>query len=245
VSLNKIRSLLFQCVKHVFLQDLSGSSCLPFQPFSNPCRCPNHPLYGIFIASLSGLTSKICFTAGFQVLPLLLFPIFHINVISIVCQWFRFSFVNFCYSQLHSLSYNYRTERNRFRKAMDSCTPMAYMYFPNASFANLLTSFVLMFIYCRQRTYYIYVCVYIYIPLASRSKAHIVSMLEHWDHGFESHSTHGCISAFLCVVLPWVGRRLAMNWSPIQGVLPKWLKRFIVPEVNSESEKSRRSKSWT
>jgi hypothetical protein len=28
--------------------------------------------------------------------------------------------------------------------------------------------------------------------------------LEHWDRGFESHSRHGCVSAFLCVVLSCV-----------------------------------------
>jgi hypothetical protein len=33
--------------------------------------------------------------------------------------------------------------------------------------------------------------------------------LEHWDHGFESHSRHGCVSAFFCVVLSCVGRGLA------------------------------------
>jgi hypothetical protein len=25
--------------------------------------------------------------------------------------------------------------------------------------------------------------------------------LEHWDHGFESHSRHGCVSAFFCVCI--------------------------------------------
>jgi hypothetical protein len=28
--------------------------------------------------------------------------------------------------------------------------------------------------------------------------------LEHWDHGFESHLRHGCVSAIFCVVLPCV-----------------------------------------
>jgi hypothetical protein len=40
--------------------------------------------------------------------------------------------------------------------------------------------------------------------------------LKHWDRGFESHSRHGCLCAFIlclrCV--------LATGWSPIQGVLP-------------------------
>jgi hypothetical protein len=44
--------------------------------------------------------------------------------------------------------------------------------------------------------------------------------LEHWDHGFESPSRHGCVSAFFCVALSYVGRSLASGWSPVQGVLP-------------------------
>jgi hypothetical protein len=35
--------------------------------------------------------------------------------------------------------------------------------------------------------------------------------LEHWDRGFEAHSSHGCLCA--C-------SGLAMGWSPVQGVLP-------------------------
>jgi hypothetical protein len=31
---------------------------------------------------------------------------------------------------------------------------------------------------------------------------------EHWDRGFESHSRHGCVSAFFCVVLSCVSRAL-------------------------------------
>jgi len=33
--------------------------------------------------------------------------------------------------------------------------------------------------------------------------------LEHWDRRFESHSRHGCVSAFFYVVLSCVGRGLA------------------------------------
>jgi hypothetical protein len=42
---------------------------------------------------------------------------------------------------------------------------------------------------------------------------------EHSDHGFESRSRHGCVSAFFCVVLSCVGRGLASVRSPMQGVL--------------------------
>jgi hypothetical protein len=48
-------------------------------------------------------------------------------------------------------------------------------------------------------------------------------LLKHWDRGFESHSRHGCLYYVLlfcdCVVL-CVGRGLATDWSPVQGVLP-------------------------
>jgi len=27
---------------------------------------------------------------------------------------------------------------------------------------------------------------------------HILGLLKHWDHGFKSHSSHGCMSALLC-----------------------------------------------
>jgi hypothetical protein len=33
--------------------------------------------------------------------------------------------------------------------------------------------------------------------------------LEHWDLEFESHSRHGYVSAFFCVMLSCVGRGLA------------------------------------
>jgi hypothetical protein len=45
--------------------------------------------------------------------------------------------------------------------------------------------------------------------------------LERWDHGFESHSRHGCPCAFIlcfCVAL-CLGSGLTMGWSPVQGVL--------------------------
>jgi hypothetical protein len=46
--------------------------------------------------------------------------------------------------------------------------------------------------------------------------------LEHWDHGFKSHSRHEYLYVRLfcvCVVL-CVGSGLATSWSPIQGALP-------------------------
>jgi hypothetical protein len=39
--------------------------------------------------------------------------------------------------------------------------------------------------------------------------------LEHWGHGFESHSRHGCLRAFILCV----GISLVTGWFPIQGVL--------------------------
>jgi hypothetical protein len=45
--------------------------------------------------------------------------------------------------------------------------------------------------------------------------------------------------AFFRVVLSRVGRDLAMGQCPVQRVLPKCLKRFIVPGVNYESEQAR------
>jgi len=52
--------------------------------------------------------------------------------------------------------------------------------------------------------------------------------LGHWDRGFESRSRHGCISAFLYIVLSCVSRGLTMGRSPVQGVLPTCLKRLII-----------------
>jgi hypothetical protein len=40
--------------------------------------------------------------------------------------------------------------------------------------------------------------------------------LENWGRGFECHSRHGCLCAFvLCV-----GSGLVTVWSPVEGVLP-------------------------
>jgi hypothetical protein len=63
--------------------------------------------------------------------------------------------------------------------------------------------------------------------------------LEHWYRGFESRSRHGYMCAFFCVVLSCVDRGLAVGRSPVQGVLPKCLKEFIVSEVNSALEQAR------
>jgi hypothetical protein len=46
--------------------------------------------------------------------------------------------------------------------------------------------------------------------------------LEHWGRGFEYHSGHGCLCAFiLCLCCRvCVGSSLATGWSPAKGVLP-------------------------
>jgi hypothetical protein len=44
--------------------------------------------------------------------------------------------------------------------------------------------------------------------------------LKHWDRGFESHSRHGGLTAFILVVLSCVDSGLTTGWSPIQRVLP-------------------------
>jgi hypothetical protein len=46
------------------------------------------------------------------------------------------------------------------------------------------------------------------------------------------------MSAIFCVVLSWVHRSLAMGRSPVQGILPKYLKGFTVSKVHSESEQA-------
>jgi hypothetical protein len=51
--------------------------------------------------------------------------------------------------------------------------------------------------------------------------------LEHWDHGFESHSGHEFTSEFLCVDLSCAVRGLAFGPSPVQ-VPPKYSKVSIV-----------------
>jgi hypothetical protein len=47
------------------------------------------------------------------------------------------------------------------------------------------------------------------------------------------------LSPFLCVVLSFVTKGLAMGRSPAHGVMPKRQKVFIVSEVNFESENVR------
>jgi hypothetical protein len=44
--------------------------------------------------------------------------------------------------------------------------------------------------------------------------------LERWDRGFESHSMHGCLYAFILCVVLCAGSGLATGWSLVQGVLP-------------------------
>jgi hypothetical protein len=45
--------------------------------------------------------------------------------------------------------------------------------------------------------------------------------LEHWDCGFDCHSRHGCLCAFvLCLCFLCIGSGLATGLSPIQEVIP-------------------------
>jgi hypothetical protein len=53
------------------------------------------------------------------------------------------------------------------------------------------------------------------IIVAARSKAWNVFVC--WDRGFESHSRHGCLSAF---ILCCARSGLATDWFPVQGALP-------------------------
>jgi hypothetical protein len=59
--------------------------------------------------------------------------------------------------------------------------------------------------------------------------------LEHWDRGFESRSSHGCMSASFRVLLSHISRGLAMDRSPIQGVLPKCLEGFWGVKLTTHS----------
>jgi hypothetical protein len=49
------------------------------------------------------------------------------------------------------------------------------------------------------------------------------------------------VTAFVCVciVLSCVDRDFTMGRSPFHKVLPKYLRGFIVPEVNSDSKQAR------
>jgi hypothetical protein len=81
------------------------------------------------------------------------------------------------------------------------------------------------------------------VPVTSWSKVHMSRTIQTVIVA-ESCLRHGCISAFFCVVLSCVGLGLAMGWSPVQGVLPKWLNGFIVSEVNSQPEQTRELNPW-
>jgi hypothetical protein len=49
--------------------------------------------------------------------------------------------------------------------------------------------------------------------------------LGHWDRGFESRSKPGCLCSFFCIVLSYVGRGLATDWSLVEGVLSNvWIR---------------------
>jgi hypothetical protein len=65
-----------------------------------------------------------------------------------------------------------------------------------------------------------------------RGLRHELRSLERWDREFESHSRYGCLCVRLfcvCVVL-CVGSGLAMDWSHVQGVLPKQKLRGLSPQ---------------
>jgi hypothetical protein len=47
------------------------------------------------------------------------------------------------------------------------------------------------------------------------------------------------MSVFVFVVLNCVGKGLEIDPSPDEGLLPKCLKRFVISEINSESEQPR------
>jgi hypothetical protein len=53
-------------------------------------------------------------------------------------------------------------------------------------------------------------------------------LLTRWDHGFESHSRHGCLlyAFILCFCCPVLTSGLATSWSLVQGDLP-YVKKMI------------------
>jgi hypothetical protein len=52
------------------------------------------------------------------------------------------------------------------------------------------------------------------------------------------------MSVFFSVFLFCVDRDLAMGRSPVQGIVLKYLKGFILSDVNSESEQTRAPNLW-
>jgi hypothetical protein len=75
------------------------------------------------------------------------------------------------------------------------------------------------------------------VPVAAPSKTCIFSNTEF--RGFESRDAWMYVPVSFFVALFSVSRGLTMGRSPVQGVLPKCLKRFIVSEVHFESEQAR------
>jgi hypothetical protein len=66
--------------------------------------------------------------------------------------------------------------------------------------------------------------------------------LKHWVRGFEPHPTHVCMYVrIFCGMLSCADRGLAMDRSPVQGVLSECLKGFLISQVNYESKETRRS----
>jgi hypothetical protein len=61
----------------------------------------------------------------------------------------------------------------------------------------------------------------------------VILFIEHRDRGFEFRSRFGCpLFSVMC-------SKSRDGRSPVQVVLPKCLKGFIVSEINSESEQAR------
>lgn len=56
-------------------------------------------------------------------------------------------------------------------------------------------------------------------------------LLRHWDRGFESHPTHGCLSASFCILLSCVGRGLCVELitRPRSPVICR--NKFIISET--------------
>jgi hypothetical protein len=72
----------------------------------------------------------------------------------------------------------------------------------------------------------------------------VLRPLQRRDSDFEFRSRNACISAYLCIVLSYVGTGIAMGQAPIQEVLPKFLNWFILTETASELEQNTWPNKW-
>jgi hypothetical protein len=65
--------------------------------------------------------------------------------------------------------------------------------------------------------------------------------LEHWDHGFESHSRYGRVFAFCCVVLSCVKVEALRRADPPSKEFYQLCNRFIsFRKINPEPEQAKR-----